>query len=275
MIPAPFEHVFAGSIAEATTILQEDPEAKIIAGGQSLLPLMKLRFAQPSLLVDLSRVGGLSYIRESESDGGVVIGALTTHHQIASNPVLKERCRILCEAAAAIGDPQVRHLGTIGGAVAHADPAGDIPVVLLALQAELVIAGASGPERTVAIDDFFQGFFQTALAPDEAVVEVRIPNRDRGSAYVRFTHRALSWPTVAVAVVTIGDEARIALANMGDRPLRAGASERALAEGATVDAAALLADRDTDPPSDEKASGGFRRELARVLTRRALEQALA
>ena len=273
MIPAPFDHMFADTLADATTILRDEPGSKLIAGGQSLLPLMKLRFAQPTLLVDLSRVEGRSYIRERP--GHVAIGALTNHHRVATDPLLRDRCRILPDAAAAIGDPQVRHMGTIGGAVAHADPAGDIPVVLLALQAELVIATSSGAERAVAVDDFFQGFFQTALGPDEVLVEIRVPNQDPGSAYVRFTHRALSWPTVAVAVAAIGGgSTRIALANMGDRPLRARASESALAEGASIQAASLLADRDTDPPSDEKASGHFRTELAKVLTRRALERAL-
>ena len=273
MIPAPFEHVFASTVAEATAILREEPEAKLIAGGQSLLPLMKLRFAQPTLLVDLSRVGGLSYVRGNPDH--LAIGALTTHHRVATDPLMREHCAILADAAVTIGDPQVRHMGTIGGAVAHADPAGDIPVVLLALQAELVISTSTGAERAVPADDFFQGFFQTALAPDEALVEIRVPNQDAGSAYIRFTHRAQSWPTVAVAVAaTGGGSARIALANMGDRPLRAAASESALAEGASIQAASLLADRDTDPPSDEKASGGFRRELAKILTRRALERAL-
>lgn len=273
MIPAPFEHVFAANLAEATGILREEPDARLIAGGQSLLPLMKLRFAQPTLLVDLSRIEGHSYIREDTDH--IAIGALTTHHRVATDPLLVQRCPILAEAAGAIGDPQVRHLGTIGGAVAHADPAGDISVVLLALQAELVITNSSEDERTVVVDDFFQGFFRTALEPDEALAEIRVPRLDEGAAYTRFTHRALSWPTIAVAVAATGGGcARIALANMGDRPLRALASESALAQSASIRAAAMLADADTDPPSDEKASGAFRRELARILTRRTLERAI-
>ena len=272
MIPAAFDYVSAESLEQATVLLAGNEEARLLAGGQSLLPLMKLRFVRPSLLVDAGRIPDLSYLRED--DGHVAMGALTTHHEVASSPLLQHHCRVLTDAAATIGDPQVRHLGTIGGATAHADPAGDLPTVLLALQADLTITGPGGTVRAAHVEGFFKGLFEPDLAPGEIITEVRVPKLTGGSVYIRFARRALDWATVSVAAVKHADNVVIALGNMSDRPLRAAQVERALGEGASPAEAALLADEGTDPPSDEKASAEFRRELSCVLTRRALEQIL-
>jgi len=272
VIPAELDYVCAESLEQTATLLAENEDAKLLAGGQSLLPLMKLRFARPSILVDAGRIPGLSYVRED--DGHVAIGALTTHHEVATSSLLQHHCRVLADAAATVGDPQVRHLGTIGGATAHADPAGGLPTVLLALQAALVITGRGDVVRAAHVEGFFQGLFQPDLAPGEVITEVRVPNLDGGSAYIRFARRALDWATVSVAAVKHANNVVVALGNMSDRPLRAAQVERALEEGASHAEAALLADEGADPPSDEKAGAEFRRELSRVLTRRALEQVL-
>jgi carbon-monoxide dehydrogenase medium subunit len=266
MIPARFDYEPAVSVEQAIELLRSDDEAKLLAGGQSLLPMMKLRFARPSLLVDIGRLPGLSYVRD---DGdGLAIGALTRHHDLTRDPLLQEHCRVLAEAAKVIADPQVRHLGTIGGSAAHADAAADLPAVLLALDAELVARGAEG-ERRIPARDFFAGIFQTALGPHEVLTEIRVP-KTTGGVYLKFTRRASDWATVGVAAVRDGASVRIGLANMGSTPLRAAAVEEALADGAAPGEAAARAADGTAPPSDTSGSADYRRHLAQVLVRRAL-----
>ncbi len=255
-------------------------DVKLLAGGHSLLPLMRLRLARPSLLVDIGRLDGLSYVKESGDT--VWIGALTRHHDLQNSPVLAQHCPLLAYTAGLVGDPQVRHRGTIGGSVAHGDPASDLPSALLALGAEFVAHGASG-ERTIAASEFFTGLLETALAPDELVVEIRVPKLGAsfGWSYVKFNRRAQDWATVGVAAVversngTIS-KAAIGLTNMGRTPLRAAAVESALAGTAAdgIAAAAAQAAEGTSPPSDTNASADYRRHLATVLVRRAVEEAL-
>jgi aerobic carbon-monoxide dehydrogenase medium subunit len=281
VIPAPFEYERAESAAHAVELLGRGDEAKLLAGGHSLLPLMKLRVLRPSLLVDVARVRELAYVR----DGGdhVAVGAATRHADVERAGLLREHCGILAHAASLVGDPQVRHRGTIGGALAHGDPAADLPTVAVALDAELTVLGGGG-ERTLAAPEFFLGPFTTALAPDEVLTEVRVPKlrRDEGWSYLKLNRRALDWATVGAAAVVRRDgegrlrEPRVALTSMGPVPLRAAAVEREL-EGAGADAVAGAAERaadDADPPGDLSASAEFRRYLARVLVRRALEQAV-
>jgi carbon-monoxide dehydrogenase medium subunit len=269
VIPAAFEYARAGSVAEALGMLQGN-DVKILAGGQSLIPLMKLRFARPSMLVDISRLEELRYVR----DGGdsVSIGAAVTHHQLSRGPLIASRCALLARAASDIGDPQVRHLGTIGGSVAHADPAGDLPMALLALDATLVVSRADGTTREIGADSFFLGAFTTAMTQDEMLVEIRVPRSEGAVSFIKFRRRALDWATVGVAALARRGEApAVALASMGDRPLRAAATEGALSAGASIAEAAALADEGTDPANDVFASAEYRRALARVLVRRALE----
>ena len=278
MIPAPFDYEVAESAEHAISLLRgRGDDAKLLAGGHSLLPAMKLRLARPSLLVDVGRLGDLAYVRDAGEH--VAIGALTRHKDVRDSEVLRERCPIVAETAAQIGDPQVRHRGTIGGSLAHGDPASDLPAVMLALDARLVVRGEAG-DRVVPASQFFTGVFACDIGPTEMLVEVQVPKLDAsvGSAYVKFHRRAQDWATVAVAAVVERSngsiaKASIGLTNMGGTPLRATAAEEALAGGASIaDAAALAADG-TEPPSDTAASAEFRRHLARVLTRRALEQA--
>lgn len=270
MIPAAFDYEVAGSLDDAIRLLGSTGDAKVLAGGHSLLPLMKLRFARPELLVDVGRLRELSYVRE---DGDrIAIGALTRHHDLARSDLLRSACRIVAETAAQVGDPQVRHRGTIGGSVAHGDPASDLPTVLLCLGAELVAQGRGGT-RTIPAAEFFTGFLETALAPDELLTEIRVPTLDGGCAYVKYNRRAQDWATVAVAVTRLGDGTRVALTNMGSTPLRAKGVEEALAAGAESAAAAARAAEGTSPPSDTNGSAEYRRRLAQVLTRRALELA--
>jgi carbon-monoxide dehydrogenase medium subunit len=272
VIPAEFEYEVAESVEHAVELLGRE-DAKALAGGHSLLPLMRLRFARPSLLVDLGRVDGLSYVRE---DGDrLAIGALTRHHDLQRDPLLGEHCPILSYAAGLVGDPQVRHRGTIGGSVAHGDPASDLPSVLLALDAELTARGPDG-ERTVTAAEFFTGFLETALGPQDVLTEIRVPKQaGAGWAYLKFNRRAQDWATVGVAAVAANGGAKVALVNMGATPLRAGAVEQALASGADAAAAAEQAAEGTSPPSDTNGSAEYREALARVLVRRSLEQALA
>ena len=272
MIPAEFEYEVADSVEHAVELLGREG-AKVLAGGHSLLPLMRLRFARPSLLVDLGRVDGLSYVRE---DGDrLAVGALTRHHDLQRDPLLGEHCPILSYAAGLVGDPQVRHRGTIGGSVAHGDPASDLPSVLLALDAELTARGPEG-ERTITAAELFTGFLETALGPQDVLTEIRVPKQaGAGWAYLKFNRRAQDWATVGVAAVAANGGAKVALVNMGATPLRAGAVEQALASGADAAAAAEQAAEGTSPPSDTNGSAEYRAALARVLVRRALEQALA
>jgi carbon-monoxide dehydrogenase medium subunit len=272
VIPASFEYEVAGSVEEAIELLGSREDAKLLAGGHSLIPAMKLRIARPGTLVDIGRVDGLSYVRE---DGdAIAIGALTRHHDVAASDLLRERCPIVPGAAAEIGDPQVRHRGTIGGSVSHGDPASDMPGVLLTLDAEFVIVGPGG-QRTVPATEFFTGVFETALGPQDVLTEIRVPAISGGWAYLKFARRKQDWATVGVAAVASNGGAKVGLVSMGGTPLRATSVEQALAGGAAPAEAAEKADEGTEPSSDVAGSADYRRHLARVLTRRALEQALA
>jgi carbon-monoxide dehydrogenase medium subunit len=271
MIPAAFDYARAESVDEAIQLLGANEDAKVLAGGHSLLPLMKLRFAQPSMLVDIGRLRDLSSIRE---DGDhVAIGALTRHHDVANSDALHELCPIVSYTAGTIGDPQVRHMGTIGGSAAHADPASDIPTVLVALEADLVAQGPSGT-RTIGARDFFAGLFTSALAPDEILTEIRVPKTTAGWSYLKFHRRSQDWALVGVAAVRMNGGAHVALTNMGDTPIRATAVEEALSGGADPTSASASADQGTAPPSDVFGSAEYRKELSKVLVKRALLEAM-
>jgi carbon-monoxide dehydrogenase medium subunit len=282
VIPAAFEYRRAGSVEEAVALLADGGEdAKLLAGGHSLLPLMKLRLARPSLLVDIGRVPGLR--RVEERDGVLVLGALARHHDLETSELLRRRCPLLAHAAGLVGDPQVRHRGTVGGSVAHADPASDLCAVLRCLDAEMVVRGTAG-ERVIAAGDFFRGFLETALTAGEVLVEVRVPApaAAHGWSYQKFRRRALDWAIVGVAAVVEPSaegiaRAAVGLVNMGPVPLRAAAVERALsgAPRTAVPGAAASAAEGTAPAADIHADPEFRRHLASVLTRRALEEALS
>ena len=274
MIAAPFEYEVAESPDHATELLAHyGEEAKILAGGQSLLPLMKLRFARPTALVDIGRISELSYVREYGDT--IAIGPLVCHEDVHRNELIARHCPVLAYAAGEIGDAQVRHVGTIGGTVAHGDPASDVPTVLLALDAEFVVRGPDG-ERTVAARDFFRGVFETALGPQDLLTEIRVPKMgSAGWSYLKFHPRAQDWAIVGVAAVTRDGGAAVALTNMGPTPLRATAVEEALAGGRDVTAAAQRAADGTSPITDPFGSAEYRTELAKVLTRRALEEAMA
>lgn len=281
MIPAAFDYVRVSSVDEAVSALGEHgDEAKVLAGGHSLLPLMKLRLAYPSVLVDVGRVSELQGVRE---DGDhLVIGAATPHYKVVEDPLVQQHCGILSEATATVGDPQVRHRGTIGGALAHGDAAGDLPAVALALDAELVVRG-SGGNRTIAASDFFTDYLETALEPDELLVEVRVPKLGPGwgFAYEKFSRVAQAWAIVGSCAVVRREagsiaEARIGLTHMGTTPVRASATEQALAGASGEDALAAAATKaadGTNPPGDLSAQPDYRRHLAQVLTRRALTKA--
>jgi carbon-monoxide dehydrogenase medium subunit len=270
MIPAPFDYEVAESVDHAVELLGTREEAKLLAGGHSLLPLMRLRFARPELLVDIGRLSDLSYVRE---DGDrIAVGALTRYRDLEIDELLKGECGIVAYAASQVGDPQVRHRGTIGGSVAHGDPASDLPTVLVALDADLVVRGPDG-ERTEPASSFFRGFFETALGPRDVLTEIRVPKLGGGWSYQKFTRRAQDWATVGVAAVRRNGTAAVALTNMGPTPVRASGVEEALASGADPAAAAERAPDGASPGSDTSASAEFRNHLARVLTRRALEEA--
>jgi carbon-monoxide dehydrogenase medium subunit len=272
MIPAPFEYRRADTVDDAIQALSGDPDAKILAGGHSLLPLMRVRLSRPSTLVDISRIQDLKYVKE---DGeAVAIGAGTRHHDVANSEALRDLCPIVPYAAAQIGDPQVRHVGTIGGSVAHADPASDMPSVLVALDAEIVVRGPSGI-RNVPATEFFKGLFEPDLAHDEVLTEIRVPKtQGRGWSYVKFHRRAQDWALVGVAALAPnGSGPAIALTNMAERPLRAAGVEEALAAGSDPAAAAARASEGTSPPTDAFGSAEYRQELAKVLVRRAIEEA--
>lgn len=281
MIPAAFEYIRAGTVDEAVSALAEHgDEAKILAGGHSLLPLMKLRLADPAVIVDLGRVADLRGVRD---DGDVlVIGSMTTHHAVVHDELVRRHAPILASATATVGDPQVRHRGTLGGALAHGDAAGDLPAAAVALEADLVAQGPNG-RRSIPAAQFFAGYLETALADDEVLVEVRIPTLgDAWSGrYEKFNRVAQAWAVVGACALVRRDngtiaEARVALTNMGSVPVRATQTENALAGASSADVAgaAALAAEDTDPPGDLNAQPDYRRHLARVLTRRALEQAI-
>jgi carbon-monoxide dehydrogenase medium subunit len=266
MIPAAFDYEVAESTAHALALLAEHgEEAKLLAGGHSLLPMMKVRLAQPAVLIDIARVGELSGIRVEGDE--VVIGATTRHAEVAESPLLKAEVPILAYAAAQVGDPQIRHRGTIGGSLAHSDPSADLPMTLLALGGSVEITGPSGV-RVVGADDFFIGPFESALQPDELLTEVRVPRGGGVSwGYQKFVRRANDWAIVGVAAW----DGRVALASMGGTPLRAHATEEALRSGASIDEAAALAAEGTSPGYDFHADSDYRAHLARVLTKRALQ----
>jgi carbon-monoxide dehydrogenase medium subunit len=277
MIPAPFDYVRPDTVAEAITLLSSSDDAKVLAGGQSLLPVLRMRLNAPELVVDLGRIDALRGITD-EGDT-IRIGAMTPYDEILASDMVRDRCGLLHKAIATVADPQVRHRGTLGGALVHADPAGDCGATVLALGAELEITGPGG-DRTVAAADFFEDFFTTTVGEDELLTAVRLPTYDGwGSRYEKFVRIAQQWPIVAVgaAVRLEGDtiaEARVGLTNMGPTALRATATERALVGArATADgvgAACDLAAEGTNPPTDLNGSAGYRRHLATVLTRRAV-----
>jgi carbon-monoxide dehydrogenase medium subunit len=270
MIPVAFDYERPSTVDEVLGLLaQHGDDAKVLAGGHSLLPLMKLRLATPSVLVDIGRLRDLSYIRVEE--GTVAIGALTRHTEVEHSAVLATEVPLLPHVAHLVGDPQVRHRGTIGGSLVHGDPASDLPAALLALDAVAVVRGRSG-QREIAATDFFTGFLETAMSPDEMVVELRVPRTgSAGWGYEKFTRRANDWGIVAVAAV----DGKVALANMAPTPIRATATEQALAGGASVEDAAAQAADGTAPVADMHADQDFRRHLARLFTRRALTTAAA
>ena len=271
MIPNKFEYREAGSAEEAIQLLgQYGDEAKLLAGGHSLLPLMKLRLASPAVLVDIGRLGDLSYVR----DGGdhVAVGALTRHRDVETAPLLAAEAPLLARVAGQVGDPQVRHRGTIGGSLAHGDPASDLPAACLALGATFVARGAGG-ERQIPADAFFRGFLETALGPDELLTEIRVPKQPQTRwGWQKLTRRAQDWAIVGVAAVMNGTP-RVALVNMDDHPVRARAVEDALAGGAAPRDAAQRAADGVSPPTDLNGDAEYRSHLARVLVQRALEGA--
>ena len=281
MIPLAFDYEVAESVDHAIELLgQHGEEAKLLAGGHSLLPIMKLRLAAPAVLVDLGRLSDLRYVRD-EGDY-IAVGAMTRHTEVEHNQLLQEQCGLLAYTTSLVGDPQVRHRGTIGGSIAHGDAASDLPSALLALEGTFVVKG-SGGERTVAAADFFEDYLQTALAPDEVLTEIRVSKlgQNAGWSYKKFNRRAQDWAVVGAAAVVERSNgsissARIGLTNMGSTPVRATAAENALS-GASADSVAEAtssADEGTSPASDIAASSEYRRHLARVLSRRAVEEAL-
>ena len=281
MIPAQFDYVAPTTLAEAITALGEAGEdAKILAGGQSLIPVLRLRLAFPSTLIDLSKVSELRGV--SEDGDALVIGAMTKHADVMADPLVLQHAALLAEATSTVADPAVRHRGTFGGALAHADPAGDLAAVALALDAELVAEGPGG-RRSIAAKDFFRDYLETALSADEILTAVRIPKLigDWGVRYEKFNRVAQAWAIVGVATAVRMEggaiaEARIGLTNMGSTPVRPHSVEAALVGAATreqvVLASASAADG-TTPPSDLGAQADYRQHLARVLTARAVAKA--
>jgi aerobic carbon-monoxide dehydrogenase medium subunit len=281
MIPSKFDYTRPSSLDEATAALASGGEdAKVIAGGQSLLPLLRLRLANPELLVD---IGGLDELRGVRDEGGsLLIGARTTHYQLVNDPLISGHCGLIAEAAATVADPAVRHRGTIGGSLAHGDPAGDLPAVALALEATFIARGPSG-DREIAAADFFADYLTTSLAPAEILTGIRVPKLDGwGYRYEKFHRTAQAWAIVGVAALARRSngqvaETRIGLTNMGPVPVRARAAEAAAAGAeASRDAlrsAAAHADEGTEPPGDLHGAPDYRRHLARVLTGRALAAA--
>ncbi len=283
MYPASFEYHRVATVEEAVGLLtRHKDDAKLLAGGHSLIPMMKLRLAQPKHLVDIGRVNGLSGIREE--GGHFVIGALTTHYAVESSAAIKQKCPMLSEAAAMIGDPQVRNYGTVGGSVAHSDPAADWPAVMLALGAEIKAVGPKGA-RTIKVDDFFKDLFTTALGPDEVLTEIRIPTGGHGgAAYMKHPHPASRFAVCGVAAAVAFDgtgkctAARVGVTGVGSKAVRAKGVEAALV-GKTLDAAAISAAAQKaadgiDINADLQGSVEYKAHLTRVYARRALERAV-
>jgi len=282
MIPTEFDYVRAGTLDEAISLLAQNEDAKILAGGHSLIPAMKLRLAAPPMLIDIGRIKDLSYIREEK--GQIRIGAMTTHYQIESSDLLKKICPLLPECASHIGDVQVRNKGTIGGSVAHSDPAGDWPAAVIALNAEVVVASKNG-ERTIKADDFFVDLLTTALEPGEILREIRVNklNGRTGQAYVKMHHPASGFAVVGVAASLTLDRssgcsnASIAITGVSSKAYRAAAVEAALTgkklDDQTIAAAVSHASDGVDLNGDLFASADYRRHLAEVYTRRAITAA--
>jgi carbon-monoxide dehydrogenase medium subunit len=278
VIPSQFDYVKPASVDEAVqALIQAGEDAKILAGGQSLLPVLRLRLAAPSVIIDL---GGIPELRTISDDGDrVAIGAMAPHHDVMRNELVKQHVALLAQATSTVADPQVRHRGTLGGALAHADPAGDLGAVALALEAEFVIAGTSGT-RTVTAADFFVDYFTTAIGEGEILTQIRFPKYTGWTShYEKFNRTAQAWSMVAVAAALKVDggrisEARIGLTNMGTTPIRATGVEQALVgQSATADAVRAAAEHATDgtaAPSDADAAADYREHLARVLTGRAV-----
>ena len=278
MIPAGFQYVAPTTLDEALAALaQHGDDAKVLAGGQSLLPVLRMRLNAPEVVIDLGRIEALRGIRD-EGDA-VVIGAMTTHHDVLHDPLVEQHALLLARAEHEVADAQIRHRGTIGGALAHADPAGDLGAPILALGAELLVAGPSGT-RTVPADEFFVDLFETAVGEDELLTAIRVPKHTGwGAHYEKFVRVAHQWPIVAVAAAVRVEggtirEARVGLTNMASTPLRARTVEEALvgqpATEAAVSAAAARAAEGTSPPSDLNGAADYRSHLATVLTRRAV-----
>ena len=269
MIPAAFDYKVAESAEQAISLLGEyGDEAKLLAGGHSLIPMMKFRLATPTVLIDVGRIGDLDYIRQD--NGHLAIGAMTRHHSLETSAVVAEHAPMLSRVAALVGDPSVRHCGTLGGTLAHSDPASDLPAAVLALGGTIVAQGPGG-QREIAATEFFTGYFESVLAADEIITEVRVRTGTGGWNYQKFNRRAQDWAIVGVAVADGG--AGISLVNMGSTPLRASAAEAAVADGASAADAAALAAEGTTPPQDSNADAAYRTHLTKVLTERALKAA--
>jgi carbon-monoxide dehydrogenase medium subunit len=268
VIPAAFDYAVARSVEHAIEMLGGDADAKLLAGGHSLVPAMRLRLAAPGMLVDL---GGLDELRGVRDDGDrLAIGAMTRHADVASDPLITRHCPVLAYTAGLVGDRQVRHRGTIGGSLAHGDPNADLGTVLLALDAELVARGPGG-ERVIPAAEFFVSWYETALGEQDVLTEIRVAKGATGT-YLKKSRRTHDWATVAVATVELAGSVRVALTSMAPTPMRARGVEEALAGGADAATAAARAAEDTSPVTDTMASAEYRQHLVRVLTRRALEQ---
>ncbi len=273
VIPVAFDYHRAESVEAALAILAENgDEAKLMAGGHSLLPMMKFRLAVPSVIVDIDRLSELSYVRDAGDH--LAIGALTRHHIVERDPAVLEHAPLLATVTANVGDPQVRHRGTIGGSLAHADSAADTPAALLALGGSVVVRSAAGSERVIAATDLFTGFLESSITDEEIITEVRIPKATgQRWGFQKFNRRAQDWAIVGVSAQRIGDSGRVALVNMGPTPMRAAAVEAALVGGASAGEAAEEAAAGTQPTSDLNAGIRYRQHLARVLVKRALVDA--
>jgi carbon-monoxide dehydrogenase medium subunit len=271
VIPAAFEYQRASSAEEAISLVgQHGDEAKFLAGGHSLLPLMKLRLASPAVLVDIGRLSDLSYIRDAGDH--IAVGALTRHRDVETSDVLHEHAPLLAHAASQVGDPQVRHRGTIGGSIAHADPASDLPATTLALGATYVAQGPNGT-REIAAADFFTGFLESSLAADELLTEIRVPKMAGAKwSFQKFNRRAQDWAIVGVAAWRRNGDSGVGLVNMASTPVLASSVSAAVASGASPADAAEQAVAEASPQADLNASVEYRTHLAKVLVRRALEE---
>src|SRR5262245_35221177 len=284
MYPAQFDYHTPGTVQEALALLgQHKDDAKLLAGGHSLLPAMKLRLSQPKHLVDLRKIPGLAGVKEE--GGAVVIGAMTTHYAVETSPIVKSKCPVLGQVAGQIGDPMVRNLGTIGGSLAHADPAADYPAAIIALGAEMVAEGPKG-KRTIKADDFFKGLLTTALAADEILTEIRVPvcGPNVGAAYLKFPHPASRFAVVGVAAVLTMDGAKVSKAGVGitgagTKAVRAKGVEAGLTgkslDAATIQAAADKAPDGVDVQADLQGSVEYKQHLLKVFARRSIEAAAA